>query len=134
MTAVKLLSRIWLPLVILLVLGLGGYAVVRLHGIFGSEKYPTYASGPQTDTKPSNPKQLVYEVFGPDGAVADISYFDAQAQPQQVSGAALPWTVTVMSDSPAVVGSASPFESVVCSTPRPKPSPDSQSRVRCVSQ
>ena len=75
MTAVKLLSRIWLPLVILLVLGLGGYAVVRLHGVFGSEKYPTYASGPQTDTKPVNQKQLVYEVFGPEGTVADISYF-----------------------------------------------------------
>ena len=105
MTAVKLLSRIWLPLVILLVLGLGGYAVVRLHGVFGSEKYPTYASGPQTDTKPVNQKQLVYEVFGPEGTVADISYFDAQAQPQQITGAALPWTVTVTSDSPAVVGS-----------------------------
>ena len=105
MTAVKLLGRIWLPLVILLVLGLGGYAVVRLHGVFGSEKYPTYASGPQTDTKPVNQKQLVYEVFGPEGTVADISYFDAQAQPQQITGAALPWTVTVTSDSPAVVGS-----------------------------
>ena len=105
MTAVKLLSRIWLPLVIVLVLGFGGYAVVRLHSVFGSEKLPTYAQGPVADTKPGTPKQMVYEVFGPDGTVADISYFDAEARPQQISGAALPWSVTVLSDSPAVIGS-----------------------------
>ncbi len=78
---------------------------MRLHSVFGSEQRPTYAEGPMEQTKPSNPKQLVYEVYGPEGTVADISYFDAQARPQQISGAALPWSVTVMSDSPAVVGS-----------------------------
>lgn len=105
MTAVKLLGRVWLPLVIVLVIAIGGYAVMRLHGVFGSEKRPTYAEGPLEATKSANPKQMVYEVFGPEGTVADINYFDADAQPQQINGAALPWSLTITSDSAAVIGS-----------------------------
>ena len=78
---------------------------MKLHGAFGAQERPTYAQGPLESTQPANPKQLVYEVFGPEGAVADISYFDANSRPQQVSGAALPWSMTISSDSPAVVGS-----------------------------
>ena len=54
----------------------------RLHGIFGSEKRPSYADTKINDTKPFNPKHLTYEVFGPPGTVADISYFDVNADPQ----------------------------------------------------
>ena len=53
-----------------------GLTVSRLHGIFGSEKRPSYADTRVNDTKPFNPKHLRYEVFGPPGTVADISYFD----------------------------------------------------------
>ena len=88
MTAVKLLSRIWLPLVIVLVLGFGGYAVVRLHSVFGFEKPPTYAQGPVADTKPGTPQANGVRSGRPDGRWRDISYFDAEARPQQISGAA----------------------------------------------
>ena len=77
----------------------------RVHGIFGSEKRPSYAEVNVKDTKPFNPKQVVYEVFGPAGTVADISYFDVNSQPQQVDGARLPWSLTMTTDSPAVMGS-----------------------------
>lgn len=65
----------------------------RLHGIFGSEKRPSYADTKINDARPFNPKHLTYEVFGPPGTVADISYFDANADPQLVEGASLPWSL-----------------------------------------
>jgi len=48
---------------------------------------------------------MIYEVFGPAGTVADISYFDVNSQPQQVDGAALPWSLTITANSQSVVGS-----------------------------
>ncbi|CAJ1579359.1 MmpS family protein [[Mycobacterium] wendilense] len=84
----------WIPLLILAVVGAGGYTVSRLHGIFGSEDHNTYA-GTQTEDRPSyDPKHLSYEVFGPPGTVANISYFDVDSEPQYVRGASLPWSMT----------------------------------------
>ena len=65
----------------------------RLHGIFGSEKRLSYADTRVDDTKPYNPKHLRYEVFGPPGTVAEISYFDVNGDPQHVEGASLPWSL-----------------------------------------
>lgn len=76
----------------------------RFHGVFGSEKRPSYADSPNEDTKPFTPKQLTYEVFGPAGTVADISYFDVNSDPQQVDGAALPWSLKLTTTLLAVVG------------------------------
>lgn len=77
----------------------------RLHGNFGSEKRASYADSNVEDTRPSDAQQLTYEVFGPPGTVADISYFDVDGDPQGVDGARLPWSLTFATTSPAVVGS-----------------------------
>jgi hypothetical protein len=105
MAIVKVLGRVWIFLVVLLVIVGGGFSVSRVHGIFGSEKRPSYAEIYAKDTKPFNPKHLAYEVFGPAGTVADISYFDNNSKSQHVDGASLPWSLTMTSDSPAVMGS-----------------------------
>ena len=76
----------------------------RLHGIFGSEKRPSYAATRIDDAEPSNPKHLRYEVFGPPGTSAKISYFDANADPQRV-GARLPWSLEFSMTSATSVGS-----------------------------
>ncbi len=99
------LKRLWIPLVILVVIGVGGLTVSRLHGIFGSEKRPSYADSKVDDTTPLNAKQLTYEVFGPPGTVANISYFDVNGDPQFVEGASLPWSLKFTTTSAAVVGS-----------------------------
>ena len=39
----RVLKRLWIPLVVLVVIGVGGMTVSRLHGIFGSEKSLSYA-------------------------------------------------------------------------------------------
>ena len=77
----------------------------RLHGIFGSDKRPSYADTRVNDAKPFNPKHLRYEVFGPPGTVAKISYFDANADPRRVDGARLPWSLEFAITAATAVGS-----------------------------
>jgi hypothetical protein len=89
----RALRRLWIPLVVLAVIGAGGLTVSRLHGIFGSEKRPLYADTRTDDAKPSNPKHLRYEIFGPPGTVADISYFGENGDPQHIEGVSLPWSL-----------------------------------------
>ncbi|BBZ36306.1 MmpS family protein [Mycolicibacterium confluentis] len=87
------MKRLWIPLLVLVVVAAGGYTVSRLHGIFGSEKRPSYADTKVAETKPYDPKQLVYEVFGPPGTVANISYFDEETEPRYITDVPLPWTL-----------------------------------------
>lgn len=98
------LRRLWIPLVILAVVVAGGFAVVRIHGIFGSAKPPSYSDTKSEQNKPFNPKHLTYEIFGPPGSIADISYFDLNAEPQRVDGAHLPWSLELTTTLPSVMG------------------------------
>lgn len=99
-----MLKRLWIPLVIVAVVITGGMTVSRLHGVFGSEHRPSYADTRQQDTKPFNPKHVKYEVFGPAGAMADISYFDANGEPNHINGIVLPWTFDISTTLPSIVG------------------------------
>lgn len=103
MTIVRLLGRVWIPLVILLVAAVGGFVVSRIHGIFGSENLPRYVDSHVSDTNTYDAKKVRYEVFGPEGTVANISYFDVNTQPQRVDQATLPWSMTMTINSVAVV-------------------------------
>ncbi|BBY20967.1 putative transport accessory protein MmpS4 [Mycobacterium stomatepiae] len=102
--AIKLLGKLWIPLLIIAVLTAGGFTVSRLHGIFGSEKRQSYADSRVKDSKPFNPKHLKYEVFGAPGTVADISYFDVNADPQHINGVTLPWSMDLSTTLPSIVG------------------------------
>ena len=104
-TIFGVLRRLWIPLLVLVVIGAGGFTVSRLHGIFGSEKRPSYADTKINDTKPFNPKHLTYEVFGPPGTVANISYFDVNAEPQHIQGASLPWSLQFAITETSAMGS-----------------------------
>jgi hypothetical protein len=101
----RVLRRFWIPFAILVVIAGGGFTVTRLHSVFGSENRPLYADTKTNDTKPFNPKHMTYEVFGPPGTVANISYFDANADPRRVNGAHLPWSVEFPSTEATAVGS-----------------------------
>ncbi len=79
--------------------------MTRLHSVFGSQKSPSYADTKITDTKPFNPKHLTYEVFGPPGTVATISYFDVNADPQRIDNASLPWSLDFETTEATAVGS-----------------------------
>jgi Mycobacterium membrane protein len=99
----SLAKRGWMVIVAVLVVALAGFAIFRLHGIFGSTDSTSANSALANEIVPFNPKQVVLEVFGAPGAVATISYLDVNAQPQQVRDAPLPWSFTITSTEPAVV-------------------------------
>jgi Mycobacterium membrane protein len=100
----RVLRRLWIPLVVLMVIAVGGFTVSRLHGLFGSEKRPSYADT-RVDNKPYNPQHLRYEVFGPPGTVALISYYDDTGSPQHVDGATLPWSLEFAVTAATGIGS-----------------------------
>ncbi|OBK09743.1 hypothetical protein A5659_05890 [Mycobacterium sp. 1165196.3] len=91
-------------LVAVLVVALAGFGIYRLHGIFGSHDNTAANSGLAAEIVPFNPKRVVLEVFGDPGATATINYLDVNAQPQQVKDAPLPWSFTITSTEPAVIG------------------------------
>ncbi|RAU90007.1 transport acessory protein MmpS [Mycobacterium colombiense] len=91
-------------LVAVLVVALAGFGIYRLHGIFGSHDNTAANSGLAAEIVPFNPKRVVLEVFGAPGATATINYLDVNAQPQQVKDAPLPWSFTITSTEPAVIG------------------------------
>jgi hypothetical protein len=94
--------RGWMLLVAVLVVGVAGFAVFRLHGIFGSHNTTSTPSGFSNEIVPFNPKRVVLEVFGPPGTVATISYLDVKAQPQRVDNVTLPLSFDKTTTDPAV--------------------------------
>ena len=72
------LKRAWIPLVLVVVLAVSGLVVMRLHKMFASQDLNANA-GAGIEIVQFNPKILVYDVYGPPGTTAQISYFDADA-------------------------------------------------------
>ena len=94
-------KRAWMPLAIAVLVAIAGFAVYRLHGVFGVRGATSAVSARADDIKPFNPKRVTLEVFGSAGT-ADINYLDVNAAPQRVDGAGLPWTYSVSTTAPAV--------------------------------
>lgn len=94
----------WLPLVIVAVVAVAAFAVDRVHNSFGADKRPQYTDTKLDEATAFDPKKMVYEVFGEPGATANISYFDAEADPQWVPDAPLPWRLEIVSTAPALMG------------------------------
>lgn len=96
----RLLKNAWIPVVLVVVLAVSGLVVSRLHRMFGSEDLNANA-GAGIEIVQFNPKILVYDVYGPPGASAQISYFDPDAKVHQIT-ATLPWSVTLSTTLPTV--------------------------------
>lgn len=98
------LKRVWLPLLVVVVVAVGGFTVHRVRGYFGDDGNAE-SSQVFEDTKPFHPKVVVYDIFNPNGtagATADINYLDLDAHPQRQDGAGLPWSLTLSTTDPAV--------------------------------
>jgi hypothetical protein len=95
------LKRVWILLVILVAVAVAVFCVDRLHGVFGKTELTRPGAGIASDPKPFNPKVVIYEIFGPPGAVATINYLNLDAQPQEVKDVALPWSITLTTTAPA---------------------------------
>ncbi|TDH50665.1 MmpS family transport accessory protein [Mycobacterium talmoniae] len=97
-------TRAWVPLVVLAIIASAGYAVFRLHGIFGSHNINA-AVGDKDDSTNIIPKDVVYEVFGPPGTTGQVHYLDERAQPQRADFRDLPWSFTISTTLPTVFAS-----------------------------
>jgi hypothetical protein len=95
LTLLRGVGRIWIPVAILVVVVAGGVTVSRLHGLFGSDKSPSYGDTRIDSDKPFKPKLLRYEVFGAPGTVADISYIEPNGDPKLLSKVQLPWSLDI---------------------------------------
>ena len=94
------LKRAWIPLVLVVVLAVSGLVVMRLHEMFASQDLNANA-GAGIEIVQFNPKILVYDVYGPPGTTAQISYFDADANVHLLN-ASLPWSITLSTTLPTV--------------------------------
>ncbi|WP_445167870.1 MmpS family transport accessory protein [Mycolicibacterium sp. Dal123E01] len=102
MTVTAVVKRAWIPLLVVMVVSLGGFVVYRMHGFFGSDNEITRpGAGLADDAAPFNPKVVRYEIFGAAGAVATINYLDLQAVPQKVKNTPLPWSLTLTTTVPS---------------------------------
>jgi MmpS family membrane protein len=96
----RTLKKLWIPLVLIVVLAISGLVVSRLHKMFASTDLNAN-SGAGIEIVQFNPKVLVYEVWGPPGASAQIGYFDPDANVHVVN-VPLPWSTTLSTTLPTV--------------------------------
>lgn len=100
-----ILKRVWVPLVVVVAVALGGVAVTRLRGVFGSDAIFTVTGSSAEPLEPSHVKRVTYEIYGPSDTAGSVSYLDKKAQPEQASFTSLPWTFTITTTVPAVIAS-----------------------------
>ncbi|MCV6983794.1 MmpS family protein [Mycolicibacterium pulveris] len=97
---IGLAKRVWIPLVIIVVIGVAGFTVQRVRTFFGAEGIITTPKVFADDPEPFDPKVVTYEIFGT-GTYADINYLDLDAKPIRVDGASLPWSLTLQTTAPS---------------------------------
>jgi hypothetical protein len=97
----KVVRNAWLPLLIVAVVVIGGFAVARVKSFFGAESAGAVTSAPVDDSKPFKPKVVKYEIFG-SASRANVNYLDLSAEPRRIDGAPLPWTLVLSTTAPSV--------------------------------
>jgi hypothetical protein len=97
-------KRAWVPLVVVAVIAVAGFAVFRLHGIFGSQNINARAHD-KDDSRNIIPKNVVYEIFGPSATKGQVNFLDERAQPQRADFTALPWSFTITTTLSSVFAS-----------------------------
>ena len=99
----RVLKRLWIPLVIAVVLSIGGFGAYHLHGAFPA--HGADMPGHVDVIQPINVKQVTYEISGPSDTVGYVSYLDENAQAHGVQFVSLPWSFTVTTTLPGVFAS-----------------------------
>lgn len=98
----RIVKRAWMPLLLVVVISLGTYAVVRIRDTFGANAAVASGDGNADNTKPFNPKHITYEITGTSGARVDVDYLDENGQPHSVDAAPMPWSYTIVTTLPSM--------------------------------
>ena len=101
----NVLSKGWVPLVVVMAVVLGGVTVNRFRNAFGSEAIFSTSGRGAEPLEPIHLKQVSYVVYGSNDMAGSVNYLDADAQAHQATFTGLPWTVTVSTTAPAVLAS-----------------------------
>ena len=72
----QMLKRAWMPLLLVVVISLGAYAVVRIRDTFGANAAVASGDGNADNTKPFNPKHITYEITGASGGSVDVDFLE----------------------------------------------------------
>lgn len=91
-----------MPLLLVVVIALGAYAVVRIRNTFGSHGAISSGEGNGGNTKPFNPKHITYEITGAPSGTVNVNYLDENGQPHLVNAASLPWSYTIVTTLPSM--------------------------------
>jgi hypothetical protein len=97
----KVVRNAWLPLLIVVVVVVGGFTVARVKSFFGAENAAPLTSPRVDDSKPFKPKVVKYEIWG-SASHANVNYLDLSADPERVDNAPLPWTLVLRTTAPSV--------------------------------
>ena len=97
----RLLTRAWLPLLLVVVVALGAYAVVRIRD--SANVAPAAGADANSGlTEPFHPKHITYEVTGSPGGTVNVNYLDQNGQPHRVDAAPMPWSFTIVTTRPSM--------------------------------
>ncbi len=97
---IRVVRRVWLPLLIIVAMSAGVVIVMNVRQVFGA--HPVLITERTSDNAEDfNPKFVTYEIFGP-GSNAVINYMDLDGKPQRVTDVELPWTLTLQTTLPSV--------------------------------
>lgn len=99
-----IVSQAWMPVVVASAAIVGALAVVSLRGVFGADEIFRWDGSGSQVIHSINEKQVRYEVFGDGSAAGSVSYLSTDAQPEQATFHGLPWTHTMITSSPSVIG------------------------------
>ena len=94
----RLLKKAWIPLLLVVVVAIGAYAIVRIRE--SGNEAPRTADGSGV-TENFNPKHITYEVTG-SGGTANLNYLDENGQPNLVENTPLPWSFTIVTTLPSM--------------------------------
>ncbi|MCV7255378.1 transport acessory protein MmpS [Mycobacterium hackensackense] len=96
----KAVAKAWIPMVIIIVILVGGSMIWQFHGVFGSDRQSGSAN--KTDNIVATlPKTLSYQVFGPASATGRVSYIDEYNVSQEAQFDELPWSHTFTTTAPS---------------------------------
>lgn len=99
---VRIVQRAWMPLLLVVVIAVGGYAVLRIRDTFGTGAVMSSGESNVDDTKPFNPKRITYELTSATGGKVNVDYLDENGQPHLVDAASLPWSYTIVTTLPSM--------------------------------
>ncbi|WP_285030197.1 MmpS family transport accessory protein [Mycolicibacterium sp. lyk4-40-TYG-92] len=87
-----LMSKVWLPAVVLVVVAIVAYGVNTVRGLSQAITSPPDPVTIPPTVVQINPKNVTYEVFGSLGGTGKVTYADLNSEPIEVQLTSLPWS------------------------------------------